>query len=360
MNNLHTISPSNFPKEKMSLLLDWLVTLKCNYDCSYCDPVHGHDNSTKHPPVQRCVKMLKQMYHYADIINAVKKNTFKDTILNIYGGEAINHPNIIEILESSSKEYEQYQQRWNLRRRLTTNATSTLTQWTEILKHVEGVTISYHSQGPEKLKRNVKTNILHTKSEGIEYDVHVLLYPHPTLWNDIVGFVEWCDKNNIIMKPKLLDGNLGIYQQQHIDYIGRFMDTSNIESGKILRTQGRACCGGRTLCVNSDYKNRKRFINKTDSNFEGWLCSVRYFFLHANSVKGTFYSNKDCNVTDNEKVGPLATIDTMYDYISNLEAKIKKQQDLFVKCVQKHCRCGICAPKSTNLLNLKKEMKLYS
>ena len=358
MDNLHTVSPSNLPKEKMSLLLDWLVTLKCNYDCSYCG-LTGHDNTTKHPPVERCVTMLKQMYRYADVINETKKKTFKDTILNIYGGEAINHPRIIEILESSSREYQKYNDRWNLRRRLTTNATVAMDKWTDIIKHVEGVTVSYHAEGPEKLKNNVKSNILCTKDKGLEYDVHVLLYPHPTLWADVVNFIDWCDRNDINIKPKLLDGNLGVYQKHHIEYIERFMDTSNMESGKVLKSQGRACCGGRTLCINNNKKNRQRFIKQENSNYTGWHCSVRHFFLHANSVKGTFYSNKDCKVTDNQTLGPLATIDTMDNYIANIEEKIKKQQDLFVNCVQKHCVCGICAPKSTNLEILKKEMEIY-
>lgn len=357
MENLHTVSPSNLPNEKMSLLLDWLVTLKCNYDCSYCG-LKGHDNSTPHPPVERCVTMLKQLYRYADVINTNKKAVFRDTILNIYGGEAINHPDILEILQASTSEYEKYSNKWKLKRRLTTNATSSAKQWTSIIEHVEGVTVSYHSEGPEKLKKNVKGNILYVADKGLEYDVHVLLYPHPSFWNDIVLFIDWCKTNQINIKPKLLDGDW-VYDKHQIEYISQFMNTSAMEAGKKLSSQGRACCGGRTLCINNDFRSRHRFIPQKDNNYSGWLCSVRHFFLHANSVKGTFYSNKDCSVKDNQGLGALADINTMDDYISKIEEQTNNGKMLYVKCVQKKCVCGICAPKSKNLDQLEKSMKLY-
>ena len=82
---IHTIEPAYHPKNKMGFLIDWLLTLKCNYDCSYC-PIGptGHDNSTQHPPMEKCVAMLKQMYQYTDVMMQYKKNQFKDAILNVY------------------------------------------------------------------------------------------------------------------------------------------------------------------------------------------------------------------------------------------------------------------------------------
>ena len=60
---IHTVEAAYHPKNKMGFLIDWLLTLKCNYDCAYCSigPT-GHDNSTKHPPIEKCITMLKQLY----------------------------------------------------------------------------------------------------------------------------------------------------------------------------------------------------------------------------------------------------------------------------------------------------------
>jgi hypothetical protein len=99
METIHTVEPAYHPKNKMGFLIDWLLTLKCNYDCAYCGiGPRGHDNSTQHPPIEKCVAMLKQMYQYTDVMMQNKKIQFKDAILNVYGGEALYHPNIEEII----------------------------------------------------------------------------------------------------------------------------------------------------------------------------------------------------------------------------------------------------------------------
>ena len=151
---IHTIEAAYHPKNKMAFLIDWLLTLKCNYDCSYCGSL-GHDNSTQHPPMEKCITMLKQLYQYTDVMMHYKKNSFKDAILNIYGGEALYHPDIEKILIETTREYEKYSDRWGLRRRITTNATATETLWRVVCEHIEGITFSYHSQGSEKLKSRV-------------------------------------------------------------------------------------------------------------------------------------------------------------------------------------------------------------
>ena len=74
MDQIHTIEPAYHPKGKMGFTIDWVPTLKCNYDCSYCvvGP-NGHDNSTKHPSLDKCLTMLKQMYKYTDVMMEPKK-----------------------------------------------------------------------------------------------------------------------------------------------------------------------------------------------------------------------------------------------------------------------------------------------
>ena len=62
MNEIHTVEPAYHPKHKLGFLIDWLLTLKCNYDCTYCDiSPKGHDNSKPHPSTEKCIIMLQSI-----------------------------------------------------------------------------------------------------------------------------------------------------------------------------------------------------------------------------------------------------------------------------------------------------------
>ena len=156
---LHTLEAAYHPVKKLSFLLDWLVTLKCNFDCDYCG-LWGHDNSKAHPPKHLCLKMLKHSYEYVDCYMEQKSNRFRDVHLNIYGGESLYHPDIEELMEESSRLFEPYKNRWNINRRMTTNASAALKKWKNVVEHLEGVTFSYHPQGSEKMKNNFINNVI--------------------------------------------------------------------------------------------------------------------------------------------------------------------------------------------------------
>ena len=91
---IQTIEPAYLPAQTMSILLDWKVTLKCNYDCSYCSTDWGHNNKIPHPPVADCLKMLEQMYRYVDVISKYKKekNLILKTIPHWFTRETYKEP----------------------------------------------------------------------------------------------------------------------------------------------------------------------------------------------------------------------------------------------------------------------------
>lgn len=70
-----------------SFLLDWEVTKLCNLDCSYCVTGldGGHDNSTKHSPLEECLQTIDFMYQYVDLYMQYKKPSQRKVILNVYG-----------------------------------------------------------------------------------------------------------------------------------------------------------------------------------------------------------------------------------------------------------------------------------
>lgn len=361
---IHTVEPAYHPKNKMGFLIDWLLTLKCNYDCSYC-PIgpFGHDNSTQHPPVEKCVTMLKQMYQYTNVMMQFKKNQFKDAILNVYGGESIYHPNIEEILLQTTKQFKPYENNWKLKRRITTNATASEKKWKKICEHIEGITFSYHSQGSSKMKKLFKKNIDHALKIKKDYDIIVCVFPHNNYWNDCLDFLKYCKQNKLNARPKLLDGPLGLYSKKQIDDLSLYFTDNSLDSGIKENTnideQSRGCCGGRALCTNRNIKDYQVMVPRK-FGFEGWHCSANWFFLHGNNVNGDYYTNKDCRVRLDQTTGPIANIETMPAYINYIEKNLRSNTLPMMKCVQKKCRCGTCAPKSLYKENVDAILKIYN
>lgn len=358
MNYPSAIEPAYLPNQRLPLQLDWILTLKCNYDCSYCTiGERGHNNALPHPPKSRCIDMLKHLYHYSDVVNKYKKEKSKLVILNILGGEAVFHPEIEDILKQSTELYQPYKDRWQLKKRLTTNGTMKSSSWRNICEHLGGCTVSYHSEGPEKLKQQVKENILYLKDIKFEYDVQILLHSDMKYWPDVINFYEWCRENNINYKLKILDGSTSVYNKQQLEFINKKIPNS-IREGERSGSFGRACCGGRELCFDRKLAQRHRFASQPNSDFRSWYCSVNLFFLYANGVTGKFYSNKDCKVRNDETLGALADIDTMTDYITEFDEKLANGFR-GVRCVQKACGCGICAPKSKSNQDISDILKNY-
>jgi len=364
MSEIHTIEPAYHPKNKMGFLIDWLLTLKCNYDCDYC-PIgpNGHDNSTQHPPTEKCIQMLKQMYQYTDVMMQQKKNQFKDAILNVYGGEALYHPDIEKILIQTTNQYEKYACSWRIKRRITTNATATAKKWKAVCEHIEGVTFSYHSQGAKKMKTFFKKNIDHVLKIGKEYDIIVCAFPHSQHWQDCLDFLDYCKKNKLNARPKFLDGPLGLYTQKQINDLAPYTKDdsigTDIKQDISIDKQTRGCCGGRALCTNRNIKEHQTMVPRK-LGFEGWHCSANWFFLHGNNVNGEYYTNKDCRVRLDQTVGRIANIETMPSYIDYIKKNLSNNTLPMMQCVQKKCRCGTCAPKSLHKENVDAILKIYN
>jgi len=358
---IDTLEPAYHPNHKLGFLIDWLLTLKCNYDCAYC-PIGptGHDNSTNHPSLENCLLMLEQMYQYTDVVMSHKKDAFKEATLNIYGGESVYHPNIIDIMKKTSELHDPYKNKWRLRRRITTNGTSTHQNWKDICEHVEGFTMSYHSTGPEKLKKMFRSNLLYLMEIKKEHDVIVCMYPDKNHWQDCVDFLHWSRAKGMRVRAKMLDGPLGMYTKHQLADIKDFIDPDEISEWnekKIAHNQSRGCCGGRKMCFNRDLKNSKFMVPRTDNGFQGWHCSANQFFLHGNNVTGLYYTNKDCRVKLGGETGPIANIDNMSEHIQQM--KERKSMPTLI-CAQADCGCGTCAPKSVQKENLTEILKIYN
>ena len=160
MNDIHSIGFALDPNGIPTFLLDWEITRLCNLDCTYCDE-SGHDNSTKHPPLDECLRTIDFMYEYVDLYMQYKKHTQRKVTLNVYGGESLFHPNIVEILETCRKQYEPYRDRWHLTITCTTNGIVGKNQWERIVPLVDEFSVSYHTENLPKQKQQYLDNILY-------------------------------------------------------------------------------------------------------------------------------------------------------------------------------------------------------
>ena len=337
--------------------------MKCNLDCTYCGTglYEGHDNSTRHPPLAECLKTIDFMFEYADIYIRTKPLGIRYVILNVYGGEALHHPNIVEILSVLRDRYQPYQDSWHLTITTTTNAIISPTRLDKIIPLIDEFTVSYHTENTPQQKQQFKDNLLKIKDSGHRQKCLVLMHTEPDRFEDAQNMIEWLQQNNIKYLSKPLDHypqhvHLNYNQQQVVWFEGLYkksLDNVDIHNQTTdLSDIGRACCGGRSLCADQNRKNPQKFVS---NKFTEWYCSVNYFFLYVKQVNGEVYVNKDCKMNYDGTVGPIGNLD-------NTEPMLVQARDTnkpIIRCAKSRCFCGLCAPKAEDIDTYKSIMRKY-
>ena len=168
MKEIKSISFALAPDNVPSFLLDWELTKKCNLDCSYCNTGidGGHDNSFNHPKLVDCLITIDFMYDYVSLYMENKKPTQRKVILNVYGGESLFHPNIVEILEACREKYLKYKDQWELTITTTTNAVINKSIWNKIILLIDEFTVSYHAEHLPKQETLFFNNLLTLKNNN--------------------------------------------------------------------------------------------------------------------------------------------------------------------------------------------------
>jgi organic radical activating enzyme len=357
---IHSIEPAIDPNARPTFLLDWELTMKCNLDCSYCTT--GHDNSTQHPPLSECLKSIDFMYAYADLYMARKPKWSRHVVLNVYGGESLIHPDIVEILQQVKKKHEPYQDRWSLKITNTTNAVIGKNRFSEIVGLIDEFTVSYHAETLAKQKTQILENIKFIKQSGTDLKVIVLMHGNKTHWQELLDVIDFCRNNQVRYLAKQIDGKINSnYDSQQVLWFrqqwkqsspskGQAKQADIIDVDKIsddsvnLASVGRACCGGRLLCTNQELKSPIFFI--PNNNFHGWSCSVNWFFLFVKQLTGEIFVNKDCQMNFDGTVSPIGHLDNYQDLLTNTSRMLQDDHVPLMTCAKSRCVCGLCAPKS--------------
>ena len=369
MPTFEVLEPAIDPNNRISFLLDWELTMKCNLDCSYCPPglYGGHDNSTQHPPKEDCIRSLEFMFEYVNQYMQRKPNGLKYVVLNVYGGESLHHPDIVEILAQIQKKYQSYQDRWYLTVTTTTNAIVSSKKLLNIIPYIDEFTVSSHVESTDKQKQQFKENLLTIRDANKRLKCIVMMHDNPELFREAQDFLSWLADNQIQSLPKQID-NRNVekrsYDEKKIKWFNSLYQSktygiqTEIEAHEQadLSTVGRACCGGRQSCLDQNYKNRQYYV--LDNQFPDWYCSVNQFFLFIKQVNGEIYLNKDCKMTFDGTVGPIGNLSNPGAVIDKLKEQLVNGQPV-IQCKKANCLCGLCAPKSKNLDTYQSIMKKY-
>jgi pyruvate-formate lyase-activating enzyme len=372
MTEIVSIEPAIDPNNRITFLLDWELTMKCNLDCSYCGTgiYGGHDNTTKHPPVEECISALDFMFEYVDLYMNTKSQGIRYVILNVYGGESLHHPDIVKILSQIRSKYQPYADRWHLTVTTTTNAIVSDKKLQQIIPLIDEFTVSYHPENTDKQKQQFKNNLLTIAGSGRRQKCVVLMHQQSELFQDANNMIAWLSEKNIRILPRQLDGNTEasgdrIYNQQQVQWFDSLYKTKSFgQTSTVLQDKqesqltdvGRACCGGRQTCTNQNYKQRHFYV---ENKFPDWYCSVNHFFLYVKQVNGEIFVNKDCKMNFEGSVGPIGNLKEANKIISTLKNQLDNCGLPIIQCKKYNCLCGLCAPKAKDLDTYNKIMKKY-
>ena len=379
-NRLEPINPQYFH-------IDWEVTLKCNLDCGYCN---SHDNSRKHPALRECLDTVDFLLEYADINFIDSVLDHKRVVFNLFGGEAIYHPNFLEILEYIRSEYNsKYKDKWHLELGLITNAIAADKIWDRTIELIDAFTISYHAENNEKQEQQFRRNVLALHQKTTAYHVAVLM--NAPLFDKNLSFIEFCKEHGINYLPRQLDHwgwstrkyNYTEEQVQWFDGVYKRKSTTPLPAIKVVKPKpkikfkdkvkflikkvldfrtnmtnvGRACCAGESLCTNNNFDEKVFFVN--DNRFKDWYCSVNRFFVFVKQDDQSIHHNKDCSMRFDGKVGPMGYLRDARQILDTMRAEITSRTRPFIVCKKKMCFCGLCAPKAQTLNTFIDMMRRY-
>jgi hypothetical protein len=360
-NEIKSIGFALDPTGSPSFLLDWELTKRCNLDCSYCsvgiDGTSGHDNSTPHPPLDKCLTSIDFMYEYVDLYMQNKKYTQRKVVLNVYGGESLFHPDIVEILEACKEKYKPYADRWHLTIITTTNAVINKSIWKKIINLIDEFTVSYHAENLPKQESLFFDNLLELKKNNTRVKCIVMMHTDPVLWIKSLNAVEFCQKNSINYLAKPFDNMDLFYSKEQFNYLNTQwgIDKQETKEKNVSICEGRACCGGRKLALNNDLRSSVTFVQR--QGFKDWYCSVNWFFLFVRQLTGDVYVNKDCRMTFDGTIAPIGNTDDTQTILKTLRSQFGSKSMPVIQCAKSICMCGYCAPKAEQLDDFKDLIK---
>jgi molybdenum cofactor biosynthesis enzyme MoaA len=174
-DHAHNIEPT-------VLTVHWLLSKRCNYDCSYCSD-HWHDFVSPHHDIQVIEKFINR-------IDKQARDNNKKIKWLLTGGEPFLHPSIVEILKLL-KQTESFSQLNTI-----TNGSLPLSVYEQSLDYLDGLTISVHLERTIKeVAKSINTAIELTKMNKGFVNVNLMFLPGKL--EQVKDICSQFDKNNV-------------------------------------------------------------------------------------------------------------------------------------------------------------------
>lgn len=339
MEKFFSITPVNADP----FLITWDLGPRCNYDCSYC-PSHRHDNVSAHASIDNLKNTVDFLFSY--ILLIAEQRTNKDFHVSFTGGEPTVNPNFIEFAKYLKEEYNnKYINQFNLQLDLTTNGAMSEKICNAVIENFDYVTVSYHAEAYAKLKQQVKNRIQNFADSDIKLKINVMF--HSQYFDECKDLCDQLTSLGVRFIPRLIgEDPSSPFSQAHLYTIAQrqwLKEFWNIDIGPLHRP----CCGGRTFGVCSS-KGTTETKSVNFRQFEGWHCSVNWYFLHIEQHTGLVYHHQTCQAKLDGTRGAIGNVANWQYITDSLEKQLQDKIMPIIVCPNKLCGCGLCTPKSEN------------
>ena len=99
------------------------------------------------------------------------------------------------------------------------------------------------------------------------------------------------------------------------------------------------------MCLSNKGQSRNAtFVDFRE--FQGWHCSVNWFFLHLEQQTDQVFHHQTCQARFDGTRGPIGKISEGKKIVQDLVSKLETDSMPTIICPKHTCGCGLCAPKS--------------
>jgi MoaA/NifB/PqqE/SkfB family radical SAM enzyme len=114
------------PENDKRLKVEWNLTRRCNFDCTYCSK-YTHDNFSE----------WKDLKQYKEVINKLVRCTDKELWVSLTGGEPCIYPHLMELVKYCKDSGVHYLS-------LCSNGSRSIEYYLKLMKYLDNIIISYH------------------------------------------------------------------------------------------------------------------------------------------------------------------------------------------------------------------------
>lgn len=333
-------------------MITWDLGRRCNYDCTYCSPIH-HDNFSTHASLTELKATADFIFEYITLI--AQYRTTKVFHINLTGGEPTVNPGFLDLMYHLQSYKEKLKDKLDLQLTLTTNGTMGKRQADIVGDTFNFITVSYHAEADKKLKQNVLDRIaqLHLKSA-----VKVNVMFHAQHFDECVSVCDELKSKNISYIPRLIGEAPGVeknygqqYTETQLQWFNDYWGVDSKSDSGYGAEIGRPCCGGRTMKIGDGNEEQEvKFL--TYRKFQDWHCSVNWYFIHIEQQTDSVYHHQTCQARFDGTTGPIGNISRGKDIIDVLKNNLQNNTMPIIVCPNTFCSCGLCTPKSSDRAKL--------